>query len=94
MPLHLGCQPLDCTGSPFESAVEKDCRGFCPLSVPCSGLIMAPSESGSFRHVNVDVFFPILLVNFLVVACIVLLHITIFNHARHRLESLNTTHDV
>ena len=29
-----------------------------PLSVPCSDLIMAPAESGSFEHVNVDVFSP------------------------------------
>ena len=27
-----------------------------PLSVPRSDLIMAPAESGSFGHVNVDVF--------------------------------------
>ena len=49
---------------------------------------MAPAESGSFGHVNVDVFRPILLTEFSMVDCIILLLITSVNHAK----SLNTVH--
>ena len=56
-----------------------------PLSVPRSDLIMAPAESGRFGHVNVDVFRPILLTEFSVVDCIILLYITMFHHVRHKL---------
>ena len=64
-----------------------------PLFVPRSVLIMAPTESGSFLRANVDVFPLDRIVRNVwywktVVACIILLHIIIFNHAK----SLNTVY--
>ena len=59
-----------------------------PLSVPRDDLIMAPAEIESFGHVNVYVFRPILLAEFSVVDCIILLLITSVNHAK----SLNVVH--
>ena len=59
-----------------------------PLFVPRGDLIMAPAESGSFGHVNGDIFHLILLTEFSMVDCIILLLITSFNHAK----SLNDIH--
>ena len=60
-----------------------------PLSVPHTVLIMAPAESRSFLRVNLDVFPSDYIVRIVwywktVVACTILLHITILNHAKHR----------